>query len=98
MKEYFAQVEEFKHRTAWGKFDWERQWYPMAFVVDLDPSRPHAIQLLGKDLVLWRDGAGEWRCFEDRCPHRLAPLSGGNPCLSWEALFLSHLPLLPRLS
>ncbi|CAM9198298.1 unnamed protein product, partial [Sphacelaria rigidula] len=35
-------------------------------------------QLLGKNLVLWRDGQGEWACFEDRCPHRAAPLSEGR--------------------
>ena len=26
---------------------------------------------LGKDMVVWRDSKGTWRCFEDRCPHRL---------------------------
>ncbi len=45
---------------------------------DLDPSRPHARQLLGERLVLWRSRAGAWQCFEDRCPHRLAPLSGAQ--------------------
>ena len=34
-------------------------------------------------LVLWRNAQGTWSCFEDRCPHRLAPLSGMiNLCLS----------------
>jgi phenylpropionate dioxygenase-like ring-hydroxylating dioxygenase large terminal subunit len=28
--------------------------------------------------VLWRDAAAAWRCFEDRCPHRAAPLSQGR--------------------
>ncbi|KIY99872.1 Rieske (2Fe-2S) domain protein [Monoraphidium neglectum] len=42
------------------------------------PSRPHAIELLGKKLVLWRDGGGAWRCHQDACPHRLAPLSEGR--------------------
>lgn len=59
-------------------FQWTKQWYPVAVVEFLDPSRPHGIQLLGKHLVLWRDGAGKWRCFEDFCPHRLAPLSEGR--------------------
>lgn len=59
-------------------FQWAKQWYPIAVVDFLDPSRPHAIQLLGKDLVLWRDGSSQWRCFEDFCPHRLAPLSEGR--------------------
>jgi phenylpropionate dioxygenase-like ring-hydroxylating dioxygenase large terminal subunit len=29
--------------------------------------------------VLWRDAQQQWRAFEDRCPHRLAPLSGARP-------------------
>eukprot|EP00884_Botryococcus_braunii_P016056 jgi/Botrbrau1/3133/Bobra.0070s0105.1 len=29
-------------------------------------------------LVVWKDGAGQWRCFADRCPHRLVPLSEGR--------------------
>jgi len=24
----------------------------------------------GKELAVWRDAEGEWRCFEDKCPHR----------------------------
>jgi phenylpropionate dioxygenase-like ring-hydroxylating dioxygenase large terminal subunit len=59
-------------------FQWTKQWYPVAVVDFLDPSRPYAMQLLGKDIVLWRDGGGKWRCFEDRCPHRLVPLSEGR--------------------
>ncbi|HEY9871981.1 MAG TPA: Rieske 2Fe-2S domain-containing protein, partial [Candidatus Obscuribacterales bacterium] len=47
-------------------FQWTKQWYPVAVVDFLDPSRPYAMQLLGKDIVLWRDGVGIWRCFEDR--------------------------------
>ena len=60
-------------------FDWARQWYPVAFVDDLDPTKPHPIELLGKRLVLWRDAQKQWRTFEDKCPHRLAPLSGMQP-------------------
>lgn len=59
-------------------FQWTKQWYPLAVVAYLDPTRPHAMQLLGKNVVLWRDGSEIWRCFEDACPHRLAPLSEGR--------------------
>ncbi|NET60683.1 MAG: Rieske 2Fe-2S domain-containing protein [Symploca sp. SIO2E6] len=59
-------------------FQWTKQWYPLAVVEFLDPSRPHGIQLLGKELVLWRDGVGKWRCFANYCPHRLVPLSEGR--------------------
>ena len=47
-------------------FQWTKQWYPVAVVDFLDPSRPHAIQLLGKDLVLWRDSLSKWSCFKSR--------------------------------
>ena len=28
--------------------------------------------LAGKELVIWRDAEGQWRCFQDKCPHRCA--------------------------
>ena len=34
-----------------GSFDWGKQWYPMAIAADLDPGRPHALELLGQPLV-----------------------------------------------
>jgi nitrite reductase/ring-hydroxylating ferredoxin subunit len=49
----------------------------------MDPGRPHAITILGRDLVLWRDQQGDWRAFEDLCPHRLAPLSGAASPPHW---------------
>ena len=66
------------HEEEQANFDWKRQWYPLAFIEDLDPGRPHAMELLGRRLVVWRDAQQQWRAFEDRCPHRLAPLSGAN--------------------
>ncbi|GLC67337.1 hypothetical protein PLESTF_000543900 [Pleodorina starrii] len=60
------------------QFNWFQQWYPVAALDALDPTRPHAFTLLGQDLVLWRDGTGSWRAFKDACPHRLAPLSEGR--------------------
>ena len=35
-------------------------------------------QLLGKDLVVWQNNKGAWAAFEDRCPHRAAPLTEGR--------------------
>lgn len=58
--------------------DWERQWYPVAVEEELDPKLPHAMRLLGKELVLWRERSGSWRCFQDACPHRMVPLSEGR--------------------
>jgi phenylpropionate dioxygenase-like ring-hydroxylating dioxygenase large terminal subunit len=61
------------------RFEWLDQWYPLAPVCDLDPAAPHGKTVLGLDVVAWYDrGAGEWRVFEDSCPHRLAPLSEGR--------------------
>ena len=51
-------------------FNWQKAWYPMMGLDDLDPAVPHAIMLLGKRLVLWRDAQQTWRCLEDSCPHR----------------------------
>ncbi|CAJ1370445.1 unnamed protein product [Effrenium voratum] len=64
---------------SWGdKFVWEKAWYPLAVVEDLDDTRPTPLTLLGEDLVVWKDGEGQWRVFEDRCPHRSVPLSEGR--------------------
>ncbi|WP_404785331.1 Rieske 2Fe-2S domain-containing protein [Altericista sp. CCNU0014] len=59
-------------------FQWTKQWYPVAVIEFLDPAQPHGLQLLGKEIAIWRDGTGKWQCFEDACPHRLAPLSEGR--------------------
>lgn len=61
------------------QFNWDKQWYPLAQVDDLDPATPGHFRLLGRDLVVWFDRAeNSWRAFADRCPHRLAPLSEGR--------------------
>lgn len=51
-------------------FEWFHNWYPMTPVDYLDPSKPHPITLLGKNLVLWKDESGQWSCLEDICSHR----------------------------
>jgi phenylpropionate dioxygenase-like ring-hydroxylating dioxygenase large terminal subunit len=58
---------------------WQRRWYPVAALQDLDPASPSRFTLLQQDLVLWYDRAAEqWRAFADVCPHRLVPLSEGR--------------------
>jgi phenylpropionate dioxygenase-like ring-hydroxylating dioxygenase large terminal subunit len=57
-------------------YNWSKQWYPVSPLSALDPSRATSTELLGRRLVVWRDAAEKWRCFQDLCPHRLAPLSG----------------------
>lgn len=65
--------------TTTPNFNWARQWYPCLCAVTTDFSKPHACQVLGRDLVLWKDKiSGEWRANDDACPHRLAPLSEGR--------------------
>ncbi|KAG2447658.1 hypothetical protein HYH02_007574 [Chlamydomonas schloesseri] len=59
-------------------FPWYDHWYPVGILEELDPSRPHAVHLLGVPLALWRDAGGQWRAVEDSCPHRAAPLSEGR--------------------
>ncbi|KAI8463753.1 MAG: Rieske [2Fe-2S] iron-sulfur domain-containing protein [Monoraphidium minutum] len=56
----------------------------------LDPAKPTAATLLGIPLVIWRDGTGAWSVLEDRCPHRLAPLSEGRIEPSDGTLFCSY--------
>ena len=60
-----------------GSFQWTKQWYPLAVVAHLDPAKPHAVPLLGRDLVLWCAGDGDWRCFEDACPTAGSPFPKG---------------------
>jgi len=54
------------------------QWYAIAKSVQVKPGKPHAVQALGRNLVLWRDAAGKLKCLEDYCPHRGARLSRGE--------------------
>ena len=59
-----------------SKFTWRDHWYPVSLVEDLDPRKPTHFQLLNRDIVLWFDKrSNEWVAFDDKCPHRLAPLS-----------------------
>lgn len=62
-----------------ARFDWAEAWYPVAYVEDLDPVQPTRFTLLDRGIVIWWDAKGQaWRVFEDKCPHRLAPLSEGR--------------------
>jgi nitrite reductase/ring-hydroxylating ferredoxin subunit len=53
-------------------------WYVAAWSHDLKPNQPLGIQILGERIVLWRDQQGRMAAIEDRCVHRLAPLSLGR--------------------
>ncbi|CUH66762.1 Toluene-4-sulfonate monooxygenase system iron-sulfur subunit TsaM1 [Thalassovita gelatinovora] len=55
-------------RNAWYVAGWSSE-----FGDDL-----HALEIIGQSLVLFRDSAGAIKALEDRCPHRLLPLSKGK--------------------
>ncbi|CAM8970557.1 unnamed protein product [Rhodiola kirilowii] len=77
-EEYGAEIDEENGKYD-TKFTWRDHWYPVSLIEDLDPLRPTPFQLLGRDIVLWKDRAtGEWVALDDKCPHRLAPLSEGR--------------------
>ncbi|PZW46634.1 phenylpropionate dioxygenase-like ring-hydroxylating dioxygenase large terminal subunit [Humitalea rosea] len=51
-------------------------WYPV-IPVSLLEGGPRAFRLLGRDIVVWRDGEGRAAALDDRCCHRTAKLSKG---------------------
>ena len=61
-------------------------WQPVALVDEFEPSlvpemaqRPvKAVRVLGQDLVLFRDAAGQWGLLDRDCPHRGADLAFGR--------------------
>lgn len=59
-------------------FPWTKAWYPVCVMDSLDAKSPKAVKLLGMNLVVWSDSQGSWNCMEDKCSHRLAPLSEGR--------------------
>jgi phenylpropionate dioxygenase-like ring-hydroxylating dioxygenase large terminal subunit len=52
-------------------------WYVVAESDDI-AGAPHAVRLLGDDVVIWRGPDGALIAAPDRCPHREAPLSLGH--------------------
>jgi len=52
-------------------------WYAAAYADELDKG-PLERKLLDRDVVIFRDEAGQVAILEDRCPHRFAPLSSGR--------------------
>lgn len=72
-------------------FSWHDHWYPVSLIEDLDPNIPTPFQLLGRDIVLWfSTKTTEWVALDDKCPHRLAPLS--VRCFCWLLVWvLNHI-------
>ncbi|XP_068648117.1 protein TIC 55, chloroplastic [Aristolochia californica] len=61
-----------------GKYDWREEWYPLYLTEQVPDDAPLGLSVFDKQLVLYKDGDGVFRCYEDRCPHRLAKLSEGQ--------------------
>lgn len=53
-------------------------WYVACWEQDLAPAAPMAVSILAERIVLFRTEAGALAALEDRCVHRLAPLSLGR--------------------
>ncbi|KAG0472027.1 hypothetical protein HPP92_016573 [Vanilla planifolia] len=60
------------------KYDWREEWYPLYLTAEVPDDAPLGLTVFDKQVVLYRDGQGVLRCYEDRCPHRLAKLSEGQ--------------------
>ncbi|KAI3511850.1 hypothetical protein L1887_19010 [Cichorium endivia] len=72
------EIEESEASSS-SKFSWRDHWYPISLIEDLDPNLPTPFTLLNRDLVIWFDKTNnQWVAFDDKCPHRLAPLSEGR--------------------
>ncbi|GLT41756.1 hypothetical protein SLA2020_157990 [Shorea laevis] len=78
-QEEYRVGDELGEDSSGSKFSWRDHWYPVSLIEDLDLQLPTPFQLLGRELVLWFDkNNSEWVAFDDKCPHRLAPLSEGR--------------------
>lgn len=53
-------------------------WYVASWTQDLEGGKPVAMSILGEPLVIYRTTSGRLIALEDRCVHRLAPLSLGR--------------------
>jgi phenylpropionate dioxygenase-like ring-hydroxylating dioxygenase large terminal subunit len=53
-------------------------WYVAAWSHELEAAKPFAVSILDEPIVLYRAESGRLVALEDRCVHRLAPLSLGR--------------------
>jgi hypothetical protein len=62
--------EERRGERVVADYDWKQEWYPLYLAQDLPDDAPLGLTVFDKQVVLYRDGNGHLRCYEDRCPHR----------------------------
>lgn len=53
-----------------GDYDWTQEWYPLYLTQNVPEDAPLGLTVFDKQLVLFKDANGQFRCYEDRCPHR----------------------------
>ncbi|XP_047323962.1 protein TIC 55, chloroplastic-like [Impatiens glandulifera] len=70
--------EEEKEEKGPVFYNWTEEWYPLYLTANIPDDAPLGLTVYDVNLVLFRDGNGQLRCYEDRCPHRLAKLSEGQ--------------------
>ncbi|KAL4425964.1 hypothetical protein ABPG75_009980 [Micractinium tetrahymenae] len=52
-------------------------WYAVAPSSAVQPGKPYKREMLGKQMVVFRDSQGKVQCLDNICPHRAAPLDQG---------------------
>ncbi|KDO67385.1 hypothetical protein CISIN_1g037348mg, partial [Citrus sinensis] len=73
-----ASEEESRGERRVADYDWTEEWYPLYLTKDVPDDAPLGLTVFDQQIVLYKDGKGELRCHQDRCPHRLAKLSEGQ--------------------
>jgi len=53
-------------------------WYVAGWAQDFELNKPVSIAILGEPVVIWRNSENALAALENRCVHRLAPLSLGR--------------------
>jgi len=53
-------------------------WYVAVWSHEIKTETPFAMAILGERVVIWRTASGALHALEDRCVHRLAPMSLGR--------------------
>lgn len=62
--------QELRDERLVVEYNWTEEWYPLYLTKDVPDDAPLGLTVFDKQVVLYRDGSGVLRCFEDRCPHR----------------------------
>lgn len=65
-----ASAGERKGERQVADYDWTKEWYPLYLTKDVPDDAPLGLTVFDQQIVLYKDGNGELRCYQDRCPHR----------------------------